>query len=404
MLTKRQTWRRVKSTSSRLHHYSTNKGDIIYEEENLLICSQKVWIEPIFNSHSNEGSKNLRETDSQGIINDIKDNNNCLKKEYPESIDCDIVPPFPQSLSFPEIDTIKHSDSSSILSVGSSNLSLISFAKSELDSLLEMEAKCVAPKAVSFCHTVRVCLVPSRNCLQPYCAELFWSPDDYKTFKNEAIHEIKAILDARHSMGEKCSPRDVKNALYQPTIYPDLSQSLLSPEETKSEAPKLVVNLESDFIAELIYSSTANVPSSRLLAAMAASDVKNNNNYRGQFQQYSYSYHREQQYQQPYQHQHQYSHEQGHYHFGRENSDASLRVLGRVDSVQLFKQYSSPSSPPRADHSSTITSSSLLSSSVSSTSSHHGRNTTPTASSGSANSNGGGRRQLDLTVIPAVLV
>eukprot|EP01036_Dinobryon_divergens_P029770 gene29770-38915_t len=73
-------------------------------------------------------------------------------------------------------------------------------------------------KSISFCPTVRVCLVPSRNCLSSFADELFWAPDDYKNFKTEAMYEIRAALDARNKSGEKnWSHRDVRDYLYQPT-------------------------------------------------------------------------------------------------------------------------------------------------------------------------------------------
>ena len=76
-------------------------------------------------------------------------------------------------------------------------------------------------KSISFCPTVRVCLVPSRNCLLSFADELFWAPDDYKNFKSEAMYEIRAALDARNKSGYKnWSHRDVRDYLYQPMYQP----------------------------------------------------------------------------------------------------------------------------------------------------------------------------------------
>eukprot|EP01036_Dinobryon_divergens_P032737 gene32738-42391_t len=301
--------------------------------------------------------------------NSLSINKNNIKNQLNSR---DVVSPFSQSLSFPEVVSVKQPESSSIFPLGSSNISLISFTISELELTRLSEAKIIPQnKAVSFCRTVRVCLVPSRICLAPYCQDLFWSPDDYKAFKDEAIKEIKSVLDARRRVGDKCSPRDVKNALYQPTIYPDLSQSLLTPEETKSEREsKLIMNLESDFKAEVLHSSSVDKPISRPQEAPAA-DPKGaviNNTYRGQptpTQQHQYAY--------PYQLHQQYPQDQGvRYHSAYTEHDASLRIMRRVDSVQLFKPHPSSSSPPRS--------------------------TTSTATNSA-----GSRRQRDLTVIPAVL-
>ena len=303
MLTRRQTWRRIKPLITRFHHAS--QGDENYCEENLLISSKKNLnpvndmnrIESIENSHSEEYPK---EPDPGSPKND----------QFRDEILSSVT----QSSSFVQIDSVQRFENSSILPLGSSNISLISFTISEQEHARLSEVNTIPPpKAVSFCRTVRVCLVPSRNCLASYCPDLFWSPDDYKTFKDEAIKEIKSVLDARRRVGDKCSPRDVKNALYQPTIYPDLSLSLLAPEEDpllsegEQEGVTVVVNLESDFKAEVVHTSSVNRPIIGRPAAARTADPKvttniNNNNYRGQptpsQQQYAYPYQLVQQHQQ----------------------------------------------------------------------------------------------------------
>eukprot|EP01036_Dinobryon_divergens_P032738 gene32737-42392_t len=250
--------------------------------------------------------------DSDSARNDENYVKTNLRNQRTNLILGDIDSPVPLSLSIVEIDTVQR--------IANPHLGFSSNSHfPELESSCLSEAKIIPQKAVSFCRTVRVCLVPSRNCLAPYCQDLFWSPDDYQTFKDEAIYEIKSALVARRRVGDNCSPRNVKNALYQPTVYPDLSQSLLTPEETKSEGgTKMIVNLESDFKAEVLHSSSVD----KSVPEAPATVIKNT--YRGQptpTQQHQYAY--------PYQLHQQYPQEQGvRYHSAYTENDAATTAIG----------------------------------------------------------------------------
>jgi hypothetical protein len=102
-----------------------------------------------------------------------------------------------------------------------SDLPLIEKAEKKDLPLIEKAKKKAPTRAVSFCATVRVCLVPSRSCLASFSDELFWAPEDYKNFKAEAMFEIRATLDAYNKIGDShWSHRDVRDYLYQPMTQP----------------------------------------------------------------------------------------------------------------------------------------------------------------------------------------
>mmetsp|Transcript_12563 Transcript_12563/g.17247 ORF Transcript_12563/g.17247 Transcript_12563/m.17247 type:complete len:408 (-) Transcript_12563:897-2120(-) len=183
MLTRRQSWRRTKPPIRRKHHSSETTEEDHHEK--------------IFDNKKNQ----------------------ILRKEESNSAFQNISSPIStRESSLSEISSVR-SDARSIRSESPSQSSIYShgsFTLSEIDSPSVMEQNHIS-KAVNFCSTVRVCLVPSRKCLAPFSDELFWSPDDYKRFKNEAIQEIRAILDTRNKEGGSFTPREAKNVLYQPT-------------------------------------------------------------------------------------------------------------------------------------------------------------------------------------------
>lgn len=194
MLTKKQSWRRAKAPSSRRHEFPSN---LPTEVEKSLI-EQPDTLNSIFHSVAS--------------------------------------PAITRNSSLADVHSLKSGSRSSLFSHGS-------FAISEIGSPSIDQNH---PKTVIFSNTVRVCLVPSRTCLGPYIQDLFWSQDDYKTFKDEAINEIRNILLSRQRAGNSCTAKEVKQALYQPT--PERSKSILIPTVVDSGKENVNNNSTSDRI------------------------------------------------------------------------------------------------------------------------------------------------------------
>jgi hypothetical protein len=51
-------------------------------------------------------------------------------------------------------------------------------------------------RSMRFSSTVHICLIPSRDELRQQMVELFWKPEDYVTFKHDAVHELRVYLTA----------------------------------------------------------------------------------------------------------------------------------------------------------------------------------------------------------------
>lgn len=51
-------------------------------------------------------------------------------------------------------------------------------------------------RTMRFSSTVHICLIPSRDELKQQRDELFWKPEDYATFKHDAVHELRVFLTA----------------------------------------------------------------------------------------------------------------------------------------------------------------------------------------------------------------
>jgi len=51
-------------------------------------------------------------------------------------------------------------------------------------------------RSMRFSSTVHICLIPSREELRQQVLELFWKPEDYVTFKQDAVHELRVFLTA----------------------------------------------------------------------------------------------------------------------------------------------------------------------------------------------------------------
>lgn len=61
---------------------------------------------------------------------------------------------------------------------------------------LERSLKPKDTRTMRFSSTVHVCLIPTRNELRPSMDEMFWKSDDYNVFKTEAVQELKAVLQS----------------------------------------------------------------------------------------------------------------------------------------------------------------------------------------------------------------
>ena len=51
-------------------------------------------------------------------------------------------------------------------------------------------------RSMRFSSTVHICLIPSREELRQQILELFWKSEDYVTFKQDAVHELRVFLTA----------------------------------------------------------------------------------------------------------------------------------------------------------------------------------------------------------------
>jgi len=61
---------------------------------------------------------------------------------------------------------------------------------------LERANRPVDPRVLRFSSKVHVCLIPTRKDLKSSQDDMYWKPDDYSTFKTEAVTELKATLQA----------------------------------------------------------------------------------------------------------------------------------------------------------------------------------------------------------------
>ena len=192
-----------------------------------------------------------------------------------------------------------------------SDLPLIEKAEKKDLPLIEKAKKKAPTRAVSFCATVRVCLVPSRSCLASFSDELFWAPEDYKNFKAEAMFEIRATLDAYNKIGDShWSHRDVREYLYQPMTQP--AQGVPSSSSKHNHALERKLGLPEDEEAEFREEDIADV-SWYQQAVTDMQDIVS--------KAWDPTRHKQLQDQQ------------------QQQLHPSLGTIRRVDSVQLFKQY-----------------------------------------------------------------
>ena len=192
-----------------------------------------------------------------------------------------------------------------------SDLPLIEKAEKKDLPLIEKAKKKAPTRAVSFCATVRVCLVPSRSCLASFSDELFWAPEDYKNFKAEAMFEIRATLDAYNKIGDShWSHRDVRDYLYQPMTQP--AQGVPSSSSKHNHALERKLGLPEDEEAEFREEDIADV-SWYQQAVTDMQDIVS--------KAWDPTRHKQLQDQQ------------------QQQLHPSLGTIRRVDSVQLFKQY-----------------------------------------------------------------
>ena len=84
-------------------------------------------------------------------------------------------------------------DNSSTMRKLRSALSLSSLSLHDSDGRLNAKNS-KETRAIRFSSTVRVCLIPSRLDMEPLITELYWLPEDYITFKREAVTELKLLI------------------------------------------------------------------------------------------------------------------------------------------------------------------------------------------------------------------
>ena len=359
MLTRKQRWRRTRPPAARTHDiYSYQDSVIGGDTTNIAHYPNRAQLPN--NSHSPFSTRDSSLSDLNSV---------------PSRSHCDS--PFTQLSSH---------------SRDSFTLSEIDIPPTELNA---------AQKTVSFCSTVRVCLVPSRKCLAPFSEELFWSPDDYKTFKNEAINEIRFVLDTRNKDGNSCTPREAKHVLYQPGSPDRVSivedNEIMGNEENcfaktaKFRFPSLEADLKVEVISPI---KKREPPLSIHQIREEAAEIKQDISW---IQPATFSedipedeYQQQQQQPPPI-----------------VTDELPLRIMRRVDSVQLFKQQNQAlvsSLPSHRDDTKIHSASPRWRIRRDSNSGGSGNNgvINNNNSTNSSNSNGG-RRQLDLTVIAAVL-
>lgn len=85
-----------------------------------------------------------------------------------------------------------------------------------MSNFLNISDKVEKPKdtrTLRFSSTVRVCLIPCRQDMLLLSTDIFWEADDYTTFKNEAVAELKETL---HRLG--ITAKLAITNLYQPSL------------------------------------------------------------------------------------------------------------------------------------------------------------------------------------------
>jgi len=87
---------------------------------------------------------------------------------------------------------------------------------------LERANKPVDSRVLRFSSKVHVCLIPTRKDLKSSHDDLYWKPEDYSTFKTEAVVELKAMLQA---LG--LTAKQAITALYQPSETDRLEEEAL---------------------------------------------------------------------------------------------------------------------------------------------------------------------------------
>lgn len=90
----------------------------------------------------------------------------------------------------------------------------------------------IKKKYVRFSSTVFVLLIPNRHEISSYSTNLYWSDENYATFKKEAVDEIRAVLAAK-----KITAKEAIQFLYQPVhpIYDDdFKSSVNKPNSTET--------------------------------------------------------------------------------------------------------------------------------------------------------------------------
>ena len=75
-------------------------------------------------------------------------------------------------------------------------------------------------KSIRYSSTVRVCLIPSRLDMDPLINELYWLPEDYVTFKKEAVTELKQLIKDLN-----LTAKAAISMLYQPSESDRASES-----------------------------------------------------------------------------------------------------------------------------------------------------------------------------------
>ena len=85
-------------------------------------------------------------------------------------------------------------------------------------------------RTMRFSSTVHICLIPSRDELKMQGNELFWKPEDYVTFKHDAVHELRVHLTANG-----ITAKEAIFQLYQPH---DIERNQWMKEYEKGELEK----------------------------------------------------------------------------------------------------------------------------------------------------------------------
>ncbi|RYZ26141.1 MAG: hypothetical protein EOP49_43765, partial [Sphingobacteriales bacterium] len=88
-------------------------------------------------------------------------------------------------------------------------------AEEVLPNPVFIEAVVVSEKVLSFNPMVEVCFVPTRYEVSHLTRDLYWRPEDYHYFKQDAMGEIRAYWKATG-----LTPKEALVALYQPPQPP----------------------------------------------------------------------------------------------------------------------------------------------------------------------------------------